>query len=143
MGYIENLFYGASPEIFKRANDLRKRMTPAESALWTLLRNKQLEGYKFRRQHPAKNFILDFYCHQLKLSIELDGVIHTDPDQADYDKRRTFELNEMGIEVLRFQNEDLWEDVDGVLGKILGKIEQIRLSAPPRPSPFGEGESST
>ncbi len=101
MGYMENLFYGASPLIFKRANDLRKRMTPAESALWTLLTNKQLGGYKFRRQHPAKNFILDFYCHQLKLAIELDGGIHTDLDQADYDRGRTYELNELGIEVLR------------------------------------------
>lgn len=143
MGYMENLFYGASPEIFKRANDLRKRMTPAESALWTLLRNKQLEGYKFRRQHPAKNFILDFYCHQIKLAIELDGGIHQNPIQAEYDKGRTYELNELGIEVLRFQNEDLWEDADRVLDKILGKIEQIKLSAPPRPSSNGEGESSS
>ena len=87
---MENLFYGASPEIFRRANDLRKRMTPAESALWTLLRNKKLDGYKFRRQHPAKTFILDFYCHSIKLAIELDGGIHKNPIQAEYDKGKIF-----------------------------------------------------
>jgi len=143
MGYKENLFFGASPEIFRRAKDLRKRMTPAELTLWTLLRNKQLKGFKFRRQHPVKNFILDFYCHEIKLAIELDGGIHNNPEQAEYDKGRTYELNELGIDVLRFQNEDLWEDVDGVLGKIFGKIEQIRLSAPPRLSSGGEEESIT
>jgi len=140
MGYKENLFYGASPEIFKRAKELRKNMTPSESALWPLLRNKQLKGFKFRRQHPVKNFILDFYCHEIRLAIELDGGIHNNPEQAEYDLGRTYELNEMGIEVLRFRNEDLRNDVDWVLDEILKRISQIRVTAPPLPSPGGEGE---
>ncbi|MCS4434570.1 endonuclease domain-containing protein [Aquiflexum gelatinilyticum] len=75
MGYKENLFYGASPEIFRRARELRKNTTPSENSLWTLLRKKQFEGYKFRRQHPVNKFIADFYCHELRLIIELDGGI--------------------------------------------------------------------
>jgi very-short-patch-repair endonuclease len=98
MSYKENLFFGASPEIFKRARQLRKRTTPSENNLWALLRKKQFEGYKFRRQHPIYKFIADFYCHELRLIIELDGGIHLNPEQAAYDIGRTFELNQLGID---------------------------------------------
>ena len=125
MSYHENLFYGASPEIFKRARDLRKKTTPSENNLWTLLRKKQFEGYKFRRQHPVYKFIADFYCHELKLIIELDGGIHLNPEQAEYDIGRTLELNQLGIEVMRITNQELWDDIDAVSFKILDKISKI------------------
>lgn len=126
MSYKENLFYGASPEIFRRARELRKNTTPSENNLWTLLRKKQFEGYKFRRQHPVFKFIADFYCHELKLIIELDGGIHLNPEQAEYDLGRTFELNQLGIEVMRITNEELWADMDAVSFKILNRISQIK-----------------
>jgi len=69
------MFYGASPLIFERAKQLRNQVTHAEMIIWNYLRGNQC-GYKFRRQHPVGNFILDFYCHQLKLAIEIDGSIH-------------------------------------------------------------------
>jgi hypothetical protein len=77
--YQENLFYGASQLIMSRAGELRKKMTPAEIALWKHLKNKQLSGLRFRRQHPIDIFIVDFYCHYLKLVIELDRGIHKEP----------------------------------------------------------------
>jgi len=70
------MFYGASPLIFERAKELRKRMTETENILWNALRRKNRKGYKFRRQHPMSTYIADFYCHQLKLVIEIDGGYH-------------------------------------------------------------------
>ena len=136
MEYKENLFYGASPEIFKRAKELRKNTTPGENNLWTILRKKHFEGYKFRRQHPIFKYIADFYCHELKLVIELDGGIHLNPEQAEYDRGRTLQLNELGIEVMRISNQEVWDDIDEVSFKILDKISRIRLPLP-NPPPRG------
>ena len=129
MTYSENLFYGASPEIHRRARELRKQMTPAEKKLWDILKGKSLSGFKFRRQHPIKKFIVDFYCHELKLVIEVDGSIHNQKDQAEYDLGRTFELEELGLKVIRFRNEEVFDLTDEVLDRISGFL------APPRPSP--------
>ncbi|MFL0682758.1 MAG: endonuclease domain-containing protein [Algoriphagus aquaeductus] len=133
MTYSENLFYGASPEIHRRARELRKQMTPAEKKLWDILKGKSLSGFKFRRQHPIKKFIVDFYCHELKLVIEVDGSIHNQKDQAEYDLGRTFELEELGLKVIRFRNEEVFDLTEEVLDRISGFL------APPRPSPRGEG----
>ena len=109
-------------------------MTPAESMLWSFLRNKSFLGLKFRRQHPIKNFIVDFYCHELKMVIELDGSIHDQNDQAEYDLGRTFELEELGLKVIRFRNEEVFDSIERVLERI------SNFSTPPQPSPRGEGE---
>lgn len=69
------MFYGAPPYIFEKARKLRETMTPAEQILWKYLKKRQLKGCKFRRQHPLSEFIADFYCHSLKLVIEVDGGI--------------------------------------------------------------------
>ncbi len=82
-------------------------MTPAEKRLWSALRNKQLDGLKFRRQHPVGNFILDFYCPACKLVIEVDGKIHDRPSQINRDRARTAKLMEYGYTVLRFRNEQV------------------------------------
>jgi very-short-patch-repair endonuclease len=133
MSYAENLFYGASPEIHRRARELRKQMTPAEKRLWDFLKQKSLSRFKFRRQHPIKKFIVDFYCHELKLVIELDGSIHDQVVQAEYDLGRTFELEELGLKVVRFRNEEVFDLTEEVLARISG------FFTPPRPSTLGEG----
>ncbi|WP_289028478.1 endonuclease domain-containing protein [uncultured Algoriphagus sp.] len=118
MSYSENLFYGASPEIHKRAKELRKQMTPAEKVLWNFLKNKSLEGFKFRRQHPIDKYIVDFYCHQKKLVIEVDGSIHDQLDQKEYDSGRTSVLEEFGLKVIRFRNEEVLDNFQSVIGRI-------------------------
>ena len=107
---------GTTPEIEQAARKLRNNLTPAEAILWSALRNKQLEGLRFRCQHPVGNFILDFYCPSLKLVIEVDGEIHT--RQIDYDNARTAKLSEYGYQVLRFSNEEIMNDLPKVLTEI-------------------------
>ena len=100
-------YFGARAETKARAAELRKSMTYAEKVLWQQLRNRKLNNLKFRRQHPVSIFILDFYCHEKRIAIEVDGEIHTSPDQKEWDENRTFELNELRIKVLRFTNEEV------------------------------------
>ncbi|MCS5489014.1 endonuclease domain-containing protein [Algoriphagus limi] len=118
MSYSDNLFYGASPEIQIRARELRKEMTPAEKVLWNFLKNKSLEGFKFRRQHPIKNYIVDFYCHQQKLVIEVYGSVHDQMDQKEYDSGRTSVLEEFGLKVIRFRNEEILDNFQSVIERI-------------------------
>jgi very-short-patch-repair endonuclease len=84
------------------SQELRKKPTTAETLLWEALRNHGFANLKFRRQHPVKWFIADFYCHEARLVIEVDGGIHNNSDQAEYDQNRTAELEELGIQVIRF-----------------------------------------
>ena len=90
---------GAKPELFRFAEELRERMTESEKKLWLYLRKKPL-GYKFRRQHPFSLYILDFYCHKVKLAIEVDGQYHDYKKQQDLDNKRTIEINQLGINEL-------------------------------------------
>ena len=83
-----NLFYGASAATLQKAKELRKTLTPAERKLWEVLKNKQLDGYKFRRHHPIYRYIADFYCHELGLVIELDGGVHDGLEQKEHDINR-------------------------------------------------------
>jgi very-short-patch-repair endonuclease len=85
---------GTTPEVEEAARRLRKNLTTAEACLWSALRNKKLEGLRFRCQHPVGNFILDFYCAACKLVVEVDGKIHD--QQIDYDHQRTSTLAEYG-----------------------------------------------
>jgi very-short-patch-repair endonuclease len=128
--YIENLSWTAKPDIFKKAKDLRKSMTQAETILWRHLRNGKLNGLKFRRQHPIFIFIADFYCHQKKLIIELDGEIHNDPEQKEHDLNRSADLEEKGFIILRFRNEEVISDLEKVLERIIrqcGKEETTSM----------------
>jgi len=120
----DNMFLGASPLVFQRAKELRKKMTETEKILWEVLKNKQLGGFKFRRQHPILKFILDFYCHEARLGIELDGKIHESCDQVFYDNDRTEILNEFGISILRFQNDDIINDIERVKLDILKELNK-------------------
>ncbi len=108
---------GASAPIFQMAEKLRNNMTRPESILWEQLRLKP-GGFKFRRQHPFGTYILDFYCHSVKLSIEIDGVSHEIQKQKDYDKNRTDFLISMGVREIRFKNEEVIENLELVMKEI-------------------------
>jgi very-short-patch-repair endonuclease len=123
------------------ARELRATQTEAEVLLWHLLRNRGFCGYKFRRQHPVSGYILDLYCHEAKLAIELDGGGHGDEEQAAYDEERTKELDGAGIKVLRFWNDELLTNTDAVLEEIFAALQDRFPSpgAPRHPLPEGEG----
>lgn len=97
---------------------LRNNLTPAEAALWNLLRNKQLDGHRFRRQVSIENYIVDFYCAEIRLVIELDGSVHNHPTIAESDKSRDERLTDLGYTVLRFENKDVFDLTDWVLDEI-------------------------
>lgn len=122
------MHHKASPEIFRRAKELRTKLTPSESILWERLRAKRLNNLHFRSQHPISKYILDFYCHQYQLGIELDGEIHDKFDQKERDKARQEELNALGILVLRFKNQFVIQETEEVLRLILLEIERIKKS---------------
>jgi very-short-patch-repair endonuclease len=102
--------------IIELARDLRKNPTPAERILWEESKEKKLEGFKFRNQHPVYRYILDFFCHEKRLAIEVDGDIHK--KRSDYDEFRDEFLKSMGITTLRFQNKDVIDSILGVLQTI-------------------------
>ncbi|RMF68366.1 MAG: endonuclease domain-containing protein [Cyanobacteria bacterium J069] len=114
-----NRIRGTTPDIEQAAKHLRKHQTPAEPRLWEALRNKKLHGLRFRRQHPVGKFIADFYCPSCKLVIELDGETHA--HQADYDTARTQEMAAYGYHVIRFENQQIFDDLDSVLNVIYQK----------------------
>jgi very-short-patch-repair endonuclease len=100
------------------ARKLRKNQTDAEQLLWRILRNRNFCGLKFRRQYPIGSYILDFFCDELNLAIELDGGGHATADQAAYDEERTKIINGSGIRVIRFWNHDLLNETEAVLEEI-------------------------
>ena len=120
---LENHYFGASSEVVARARQLRKSLTPSEKVLWQALRKKQLAGMRFRRQHPIAQFIVYFYCHQVGLIIEIDGEIHLERDQMERDENRTYALEHFGLQVLRFRNEQIKQDLDSVLNRIREEID--------------------
>jgi len=97
-------------------------MTDAEQLVWYCLRRKQLGGFYFRRQHPIERFVLDFYCSEVRLAIELDGGQHNEPDAKVRDKERTDFLLACDIEVLRFWNNEVLTDLEAVLQRIYGVL---------------------
>ena len=118
----------------------RREQTPAESALWTLLRGRALAGAKFRRQVPVNGWVADFACLSHRLIIELDGAVHDEPDQAARDLSRDASLREIGWTILRFRNGDLREDSDRVVGSIRQALEALTPAAPQRPLSRRAGE---
>ena len=114
---------GAKPKIFKFAEQLRGNMTGEEKRLWKFLRLKPKE-FKFRRQHPLGQYILDFYCHRAKLAIEVDGKYHELPKQKAQDERRTNEINQQGINLIRFTNEEVNYQFEKVINVINDYLEK-------------------
>jgi very-short-patch-repair endonuclease len=118
-GYNDNLHKKSFFELYGYAKGMRKDSTKAEDLLWQRLRGKKVVGLKFRRQHPIDKFIPDFYCHEKKLVVELDGGIHDEKQQKDFDSVRTEMLNELGIKVIRFTNEDVLTRIENVIEKTI------------------------
>jgi very-short-patch-repair endonuclease len=114
----ESMWRGAPASNFELARQLRERMTVAEILMWNKLKNKQFNGYKFRRQHPIHKFIVDFYCHELKMIIEIDGKYHDSEEQKNEDFKRSELLQFQGMKEIRFTNEEINNDLEGVLNKI-------------------------
>ena len=128
----ENMYYGASHLIFQKAEELRNRITPAEEVLWKYIHINEWK-LKFRRQHPIWNYVSDFYCHGIKLVIELDGGMHEVEDVKINDEAREKHLKEFGLTVLRFKNQEIFENIDSVLKTISQTIEKLRHT------PLGDG----
>lgn len=120
------MHYDASQHIQARAIELRKRTTRTEKLLWDKLKNQQVLGYKFRRQHPIMIFIVDFYCHKAKLIIEVDGPIHNLKENKEYDEGRNFELEEQGLKVMRFTNFEVENSINKVISKIKNYLVGIK-----------------
>lgn len=111
-------------ELTSKRKQLRNNATQAEKLLWYELKKSQLAGRKFRRQHSIGKYILDFYCPEERLAIELDGGQHEDDKQKVHDEVRTEYLNNLRISVIRFKNTDIIFGRDLVVKKILEKIQQ-------------------
>ena len=97
------------PVKLQKARELRHDLTHAERRAWAILRNRRL-GFKFRRQHVIDGFIVDFYCHELRLAVEIDGAVHSDPKIAEYDAARTAHLQMRGLTVVRIANDRVSEE---------------------------------
>ena len=118
------MFEGASHIIFENAKHLRKNMTDAEKVLWMYLK-VGIAGLKFRRQHPIGLYIADFYCHKIRLVIEVDGSIHEDAEIKKLDEVRQSDLEKWGCNILRFTNQKVMNQIEEVIKIISGKISQL------------------
>ena len=125
----ESMYKGAKPDLFHKAKLLRENMTESETKLWKLLRKKDALGYRFRRQHPFGHYILDFYNHELKLCIEVDGGYHQLVDQKARDKERGKFIDFNEVTVLRFTNDEVDNEIDKVLEKIKKHIVTLKPSS--------------
>lgn len=125
MNMERKMFLGAVKRTFQQAEQLRNNMTVAEKTLWNYLKTKPM-GLKFRRQHPISKYIVDFYCHALKLVIEVDGGIHNITTSLESDKVRQEYLEAEGLVFLRVTNEEIERDFASVVTKIENFILSIR-----------------
>jgi very-short-patch-repair endonuclease len=117
-------FYHADPRTIEFAKWLRKRMTASEKMLWERLRRHNIQGVKFRRQHPIEYYVADFYCHEIKMVIEVDGPVHARPDQKEHDENRSAEMDRFGIKVIRFTNDEVKNHIGRVMKTIRKEIKQ-------------------
>lgn len=109
-------------------------MPKAEIILWKKLSRKQMLGYKFRRQYGIDKFVIDFYCPKLKLAIEIDGDTHfKNNNEEEYDRNRQALINSMGVFFLRFQNPEIYKNINGVLRTIESVIIKLKYNKPLRP----------
>jgi very-short-patch-repair endonuclease len=114
----DKLYRNAKPDLFNLAGQNRRIPTEAEQVLWERLRGRRLNGFKFRRQHPIADFIVDFYCAEFGVAIEVDGEYHDSDAQRILDEKRTCELNRLNIKIIRFTNHEVINDINEVLNQI-------------------------
>lgn len=121
---IQQEITGERLELIAFARKLRQDATDAEALLWACLRDRRVNGRKFRRQHPLHPYVLDFYCAELHLAIELDGGQHNSPEGKRHDAARDRFLQSRGIETLRFTNHDMMKFTDSVMNVIWDKTRR-------------------
>ena len=121
---MENMFYNAPDILFEFAKNMRNNPTEAECFLWNYISKNQIQGVRFKRQHPVLYFIADFYCHKAKLIVEIDGDYHLEPGQYQYDVSRDMELELLGVKVLRFSNKQVLFEIENVLQLINEEIKK-------------------
>lgn len=119
-------YYQASQRIFDNAKLLRKETTPAEKLFWKIIRNRKILGFKFRRQHPLRYYVADFYCHEALLVIELDGSIHNLEEIKRNDEEREKAITELGITVLRFTNDELFLEIEKTLERVESHLQKFK-----------------
>ena len=124
---MKDMFYGAIKPIFERAEQLRKNPTYEEKLLWQFLKVNQL-GVRFKRQHPIWLYIADFYCHELKLVIEVDGSIHNVKEVMEHDQLREEDIASFGIKVIRFTNIEVRTQIENVINKVEIIIKEIQAN---------------
>ncbi len=127
----KEMYFGARPELFRLALKMRKKPTEAEATLWKHLKKLRHEGYIFRRQHPIDFYIADFYCHKIKLIIEVDGEIHNNSVVIEHDMGRAGELERFGITIIRFSNNQIFNNIDLVIKQINKSIDELTTPALP------------
>ena len=120
-----------------RSKHLRRGQTSAETLMWSVLRDRRLEGFKFRRQVVIASYIVDFLCRRAKLVVEVDGATHSSPEELAYDRRRELVLSQLGFRILRVGNLDVYQNMDSVLSAVLAALEQQLRSADPSSAPLG------
>ena len=136
--FCEEGSYRYSPKyITELARDLRKRQNEPEKIIWELLRNRNFHGLKFRRQHPIDRYIADFYCNELKLVIEVDGLIHEGEFQKEYDENRDEYMSACGCEILRIKTDEIYSNSETVIKR----IEDVIFALNPHPKSFSQGEN--
>ncbi len=128
-----------APLIQERAKELRRKQTDTEIKLWQQLRGRRFVGHKFRRQVPLGTFIVDFVCFERKLIIELDGGQHNPANEYEVQRRRWLEQG--GFRLVRFWDNEVFENLEGVLQVILNALSERDVSPSPSPSPI-KGEES-
>jgi very-short-patch-repair endonuclease len=125
------------PRAIELARQLRRGQTEAEKVLWRHVRARQLYGLKIVRQHPIDRYIVDFYCHELRLVIEVEGSIHDTPAQQARDDERFANLEAKGYRILRFSNDEVLENLGFVLNEILKTKHSCSAGAVPPPARRG------
>jgi very-short-patch-repair endonuclease len=132
-------FLSYNPRLKEIARTLRETMTQSEVMLWKYLKGKRMQGYDFDRQRPIDEYIVDFYCKQLKLAIEIDGSSHDSAEAQEQDQYRQERLEALGIHFLRFQHQEVLQNTNTVLQTIEAWIKENTQIAPPQNSPLGRG----
>ncbi len=124
----KTMYFRTKPDTLEAARILRENMTNYEKLIWERLKGKQICGLRFRRQHPIDIFIVDFFCHEVRLVVEIDGEIHD--QQEEYDDGRSAEMEKFGIRVIRFTNSEVEKNIEVVINKIK-KVVDERIKSPP------------
>jgi cyclase len=120
------MFYESSPIIFANAKRLRNEPTASEIIFWGLLK-QHFADFRFKRQHPVSQYIADFYCHKLRLVVEIDGGIHLSKDAIKNDKLRDEFMNSLNLKIIRFTNDEVCKNGEEVVKKLRELIEKIKI----------------